>query len=79
MSRQSNNPLQFGLENMRREVQCYKEMYELANQKQASILFILSDIIKKGFNAAAQGYLQVINNKNYILHIYVYVLNFQAN
>ena len=54
-------------------------MYELANQKQASILFILSDIIKKGFNAAAQGYLQVINKKNYILHIYVYVLNFQAN
>ena len=38
-------------------------MYELANQKQASILFILSDIIKKSFNAAAQGYLQVINNK----------------
>ena len=60
--RQSNNPLQFGLENIRREVQCYKEMYELANKKQASILFILSDIIKEGFNAAVQGYLQVMNN-----------------
>ena len=60
--RQSNNPLQFGLENIRREVQCYKEMYELANKNQASILFILSDIIKEGFNAAVQGYLQVMND-----------------
>jgi hypothetical protein len=61
--RQSNNPLHFGLDNMRREVQCYKEMYELAEEKQASRMFILSDIVKEGFNAAVQGYLQVMNNK----------------
>lgn len=42
-------------------MQCYKEMYELANKNQASILFILSDIIKEGFNAAVQGYLQAKN------------------
>ena len=45
--------------NMRREVQCYKEMYKLAKEKQATRIFILSDILKEGFNAAVQGYLQV--------------------
>ena len=59
---QSSNPFHFGVENMRREVQLYKEMYKLAKEKQASRMFILSDILKEGFNAAVQGYLQVMNN-----------------
>ena len=58
---QSSNPFHFGVENMKREVQLYKEMYKLAKEKQASRMFILSDILKEGFNAAVQGYLQVHN------------------
>ena len=78
---QSNNQFQFGVENMRREVQLYKEMYKLAKEKQASGMFILSDILEEGFNAAVQGYLQVMNNcdnldnnigfRNRILHKYL--------
>ena len=49
--------------NMRREVQCYKEMYKLAKEKQATRIFILSDVLKEGFNAAVQGYLQVMEMK----------------
>ena len=41
---QSNNQFQFGVENMRREVQLYKEMYKLAKEKQASGMFILINI-----------------------------------
>ena len=46
--------------NIERKVQCYKEMYKLAKEKQASRSFILSDILDKGFYFAVQGYLQVI-------------------
>ena len=41
---QSNNQFQFGVENMRREVQLYKEMYKLAKEKQASGMFMLINI-----------------------------------
>ena len=58
--RQSNVPFTSGVENMKREVQCYKEMYKLAKEKQASRQFILYDILTEGFDAAVQGYLQVI-------------------
>ena len=78
---QSSHPFHFGVENMRREVQIYKEMYNLAKEKRASRMFILSSILTEGFNAAVQGYLQVMNNcdnfdnnvgfRNCILHKYL--------
>ena len=45
------------LENVKEEILCYKEMYKLAKEKKASRIFILKEIMDKGFDAALQGYL----------------------
>ena len=51
-----NNPKKkFRMNKILEEAICYKEMYDLAREKNASRSFIINTIIDNGFDAAVQG------------------------
>ena len=56
LCKESQDPLTFKLEKVKREVCCRKEMYKMAKEKRVSQYFILDSILKGGFHAAARGY-----------------------
>ena len=62
LGRDETNSWFHQLEKIKKEVSCYKKMYKLAKEKNASRGFILTTILKHGFTAAAQGYLSSLNN-----------------
>ena len=62
LGRDETNSWFYQLEKIKKEVSCYKEMYKLAKEKNASRGFILTTILKHGFTAATQGYLSSLDN-----------------
>ena len=47
-SERENDPVKITHDKLKREILCYKEMYKFANEKQASIQYILRNILVPG-------------------------------
>ena len=57
LSGDETNSWIYQLEKIKKEVSCYKEMYNLAKEKKVSREFIINYILNPAFGAATQGYL----------------------
>ena len=60
----NKNPKSFTFDKVKEEVECYKQMFEIAMKKKANKEFIFNNILEHGCKAAAQGYFAARKLKN---------------
>ena len=64
----TKDPKSFTFDKVKQEVECYKQMFQIAMEKKANKEFIFNQILEDGCKAAAQGYFAArkLKNKKFI-------------